>query len=569
MKVAMVGNPNVGKTALLNAITGGNFIVGNFPGTTVEKKEGKGKIHGKEIEFIDLPGTYGLNGATSLDEKIAREYILKENPDLILNVIDASNLERNLYLTLQLIEFGKPIIIALNLVDEAEKRGIQVDSKRLEELLGMPVVETIAVENVGVEELKMRILEGGKRGKIHTRSLEERIKRAGEIAKEVVKKKSAKRRLGDMFDEVFTDRYLGIPIFLSFMWMAFRFTYDVASPLVTLVDLGISDLSQLFSFSPLISDGVIRGVGSVLVFVPNIVFLFIALAILELSGYMARAVFVMDKVMEKFGLNGRSVVPLIMGFGCNVPAIMATRAIEDKNGRIVTILVNPFISCSARLPIFVLFAGAFFAGIESTVVMLMYLLGVFVALLSALFLRKFVFKGEGQFIMEFPSYRFPKVREIWMLTWNRTKHFLRKAGTVIFAMSIVIWFLTNYPSGEIRSSYAGMLGSLIQPLFSPMGWGWELSLALIMGFVAKEVVVETLGIVLGSPLAIANLMTPSQALGFMVFTLLYMPCVATLATIKAETESWKWTLFAVLYGIVIAYAFALIVTFLGGLTAWK
>ncbi|MBO8182072.1 MAG: ferrous iron transport protein B [Archaeoglobus sp.] len=561
----MVGNPNVGKTALLNAITGGDFIIGNFPGTTVEKKEGKGKIDGVEVEFIDLPGTYGLEDVSSPDEKIARDYILNEKPDLILNVVDASNLERNLYLTLQLMEFGRPIIVALNLVDEAKKKGIEIDSEKLGKILGMPVVETVAVENIGVDELKRKILEGGKKGIIHVKTLEERIEKAEEIARKVTKKKVVAKSVGDMLDEVFTDKYLGIPIFFAFMWMAFRFTYDVASPLVTLIDLVITQLSELFSAYPVISDGVITGVGSVLVFVPNIAFLFIALAILELSGYMARAVFIMDKTMERFGLNGRSVVPLIMGFGCNVPAIMAARAIEDKNARIVTILVNPFISCSARLPIYVLFAGAFFAGMESAVIMAMYLLGVLVALFSALLLRKFVFKGEGQFIMEFPSYRFPRLKDVWLLTWNRTKHFLQKAGTVIFAMSIVIWFLTNYPSSEIRYSYAGMLGYFIQPIFAPMGWGWELSLALIMGFVAKEVVVETLGIVLGNPAAIAGLLTPAQALGFMVFTLLYMPCLATLAAIKAETESWKWTIFAVSYGILIAYTLAFIVTALGGL----
>ncbi len=570
----MVGNPNVGKTALLNALTGGNFVIGNFPGTTVEKKEGKCKIDGKEIEFIDLPGTYSLKDASSPDERIARDFILNENPDLILNVLDASNLERNLYLTLQLLEFGRPVIVVLNLIDEAKNKGIEIDSRRLEKILGVPVVETIAVENVGIEELKEKILKGGVAinatnanaiHEIHARNLEERIERAEDIARKVSRKTMVSKTIGDMLDEVFTDKYVGIPIFLSFMWMAFRFTYDVASPLVSLIDLTISQLSDAFSTYPIVSNGIITGVGSVLIFVPNIAFLFIALAILELSGYMARAVFIMDKAMEFFGLNGRSVVPLIMGFGCNVPAVMATRAIEDRNTRIVTILVNPFISCSARLPIYVLFAGAFFTGMESTVIMLMYLLGVVLALFSALLLRKFVFKGESQFIMEFPSYKVPKLRDIWLLTWNRTKHFLRKAGTIIFAMSIVIWFMTNYPYPEIQYSYAGMIGKLIQPIFSPMGWGWELSLALVMGFVAKEVVVETLGIVLGSPMAISHLMTPIQALGFMIFTLLYMPCVATLAAIKAETESWKWTAFAVTYGILIAYAMAYLIILLGGL----
>ena len=569
MKVAMVGNPNVGKTALLNALTGGDFAVGNFPGTTVEKKIGRCKINGVEVEFVDLPGIYSMQ-ARSLDEKVARDYIVNENPDLILNVVDASNLERNLYLTLQLLEFKKPLIIVLNLIDEAKNKGIIIDSKKLEKILGVPVVETVATDGLGIDELKKKILQGGKVGvSFDIKDMEERIKIAEKIAREVTIKVRAKVDISEMLDEVFTDKYVGALIFFSFMWMVFRFTYDVASPFVNIIDVIISFVAKTISsssdslISSLIADGVVTGVGSVLIFVPNIAFLFIALSVLELSGYMARAVFVMDKTMERFGLTGRSVVPLIMGFGCNVPAIMATRAIEDRKVRLATIIVNPFISCSARLPIYVLFAGAFFVGFESVVIMFMYLLGVVLALVSALVLRKFIFKGEAEFIMEFPSYRIPKIKDVWRLTWSRTKHFLQKAGTVIFVMSIVIWYLTRFPGGNIHQSYAGMLGKMIQPVFAPMGWGWELSLALIMGFVAKEVVVETLGIVLGNPMKIASLLSPNQALGFMVFTLLYMPCLATLAAIRAEA-GWKWMMFAVLYGLAVAYVMAYVFTLLGG-----
>ncbi len=563
----MVGNPNVGKTALLNALTGGDFVVGNFPGTTVEKKIGKGRIDGREVEFVDLPGIYSLQ-AYSLDEKIARDYIINEKPDIILNVLDASNLERNLYLTLQLLEFKKPLIVVLNLIDEAKNRGIIVDSKKLEKILGVPVVETIAVDGFGIEELKKKILSGGKIGfSFDVKDMEDRLKLAEEIAKKVISKVKVRKGINEMLDEVFTDKYVGGLIFFSFMWMVFRFTYDVASPFVNAIDLGITTIVDSISkdslIASLIADGIITGVGSVLVFVPNIAFLFIALSFLELSGYMARAVFIMDKTMERFGLTGRAVVPLIMGFGCNVPAIMATRAIEDRNVRLATILVNPFISCSARLPIYVLFAGAFFTRFESVVIMFMYLLGVVLALFSALVLRKFILKGEAEFIMEFPPYRIPKIKDVWLLTWSRTKHFLQKAGTVILAMSIVIWYLTRFPSSDIHQSYAGMLGKIIQPLFAPMGWGWELTLALIMGFVAKEVVVETLGIVLGNPMKIASLILPNQALGFMVFTLLYMPCLATLAAIRAEA-GWRWMFFAVIYGLIVAYIMAFLVTLLGG-----
>ncbi len=560
MKIAMIGNPNVGKTALLNVLTGGNFEVGNFPGTTVEKKEGKAKIDGKEVTFVDLPGIYSLE-AYSLDEKVARDFLVEEKPDLILNVVNASNLERNLYLTLQLVDFGIPMILVLNMVDEAEKRGIFVDDEKLSEILGIPVVKTVAVKGLGIDDLRREIARGGGIPKIAVGGdLKSRLKVAEKIAREVVRVEKRGTDLTDVFDEVFMDRHLGIPIFMAFMWMMFTFTYSVAKPLTDLIALAFSFLSERVSSAggvvfSLIGGGILKGVGSVLVFLPNIAFLFLVLALLELSGYMPRAVYLMDGIMSSFGLTGRSVIPLIMGFGCNVPAVMATRSIEDDRVRIATILVNPFISCSARLPVYVLFAGVFFPSIGSAVIMGLYVFGVVVALLSALLFRKTLLRGEAEYIIELPPYRIPNLRDIWILTWNRTKHFLQKAGTVILAMSVLIWFLTNYPSPNIYHSYAGMLGRIMQPLFSPFGWNWQFVLAIIMGFVAKEVVVETLGI-LGTP--IAKLMSPSQALAFMVFTLLYMPCLATLATIKAEA-GWKWTLFAVIYSFSVAYVLALVV----------
>ena len=560
MKVAMVGNPNVGKTALLNALTGGNFEVGNFPGTTVEKKEGKAKIDGRDVIFVDLPGIYSLE-AQSLDEKVAKDFLVNEKPDLIINVVNASNLERNLYLTLQLVDFKIPMILVLNMIDEAEKRGIRVDADGLSKILGVPVVKTIAVKGIGINKLKREILKGGSVPKIEVGGdLKYRLKMAEEIVKEVVRIEKGRVDLTEVFDEVFMDKHLGIPIFIAFMWMMFTFTYTVASPLSKLIGSIFSTLSEhISSFNgvlfSLIGNGIIKGVGSVLVFLPNIAFLFIVLALLELSGYMPRAVYLMDRIMTAFGLTGRSVIPLIMGFGCNVPAVMATRTIEDDRVRIATILVNPFISCSARLPIYVLFAGVFFPSIGSAVIMGLYVFGVVVALISALIFRKFLLRGEAEYIIELPPYRIPNWKDVWILTWNRTKHFLQKAGTVILAMSVVIWFLTNFPTASIDKSYAGMLGRLLQPLFAPMGWDWQFVLAILMGFVAKEVVVETLGI-LNTP--VAQIMSPSQALAFMVFSLLYMPCVATLATIKAEA-GWKWTIFAVIYSFVVAYAVALAV----------
>ena len=559
MRVALVGNPNVGKTTLINALTGGNFIVGNFPGVTVEKKEGKAIINGKEVIFVDLPGIYSLQ-VRSLDEKVARDYLIKEKPDLVVNVLNATCLERNLYLTLELTDFGIPMIVVLNMVDEAEKLGISIDADKLSQILGVPVVKTVANKGIGIDELKREILKGGAKPKKLGDSFEEKVKIAENIAKEVIEIVKVKADFNEALDEVFMDKHLGIPIFLSLMWMVFVFTYSVAQPIVDLLDGIFSDLSNLFSakdgwFYSLIGDGIISGVGSVLVFLPNITFLFIALAVLELSGYMPRAVYLMDSLMSKFGLNGRAIIPLIMGFGCNVPAVLATRSIEDDKVRIATALVNPFMSCSARLPIYVLFVGVFFPKNGSVVIMSLYIIGVVVALLSALLFRKVLLKGEAEYIIELPPYRLPNPKELWILTWSRVRHFLEKAGTVILAMSVVLWFITHYPSGDIRYSVAGMIGRALQPLFTPMGWSWELVLALIMGFVAKEVVVETISI-LGVNLS--EVMSPIQALSFMLFTLLYMPCFATLAVIKSEI-GWKWAIFAVLYSFTVAYLIALIV----------
>jgi len=564
LKIAMVGNPNVGKTSLLNALTGGDFSVGNFPGVTVEKKEGKGVIGGKTVTFVDLPGIYSFQ-TESLDEKVARDYLKNEKPDLILNVVNALNLERNLYFTLQLTEFGIPMIVVLNMIDEAEKEGIRIDAERLSEILGVPVVKTSAVRGVGIEELKREILKGGRVPRAFRGNLEDIIRTAEKIAREVtVAEKPEKSEIDEAFDEVFMDRHLGIPIFLSFMWMMFVFTYSVAQPLNDLLSVTFDTMASYIAsfdgwFFSMLGNGVIAGVGSVLSFVPNIAFLFLFLSMLELSGYMPRAVFLVDGFMSRFGLNGRAVIPLIMGFGCNVPAILATRSIEDRKVRTTTALINPFMSCSARLPIYVLFAGVFFPKMGSAVIMSMYLIGVLIALASALILRKTLLKGESEFIMELPPYMLPNPKELWIMTWSRTKHFIQKAGTVILAMSVVVWYITTYPGGSIEESYAAMLGKAIQPIFSPMGWSWELVLALISGFVAKEVVVATIGVL---NIDIQSVMTSHQAFAYMLFTLLYMPCIATIAAIRAEIGT-RWAAFAVIFSFSVAYVIALIATGVG------
>lgn len=558
LKVAMVGNPNVGKTSLLNALTGGDFSVGNFPGVTVEKKVGKGVINGKDVIFVDLPGIYSLQ-TDNLDEVVTRDYLLEEKPDLIINVVNSLNLERNLYLTLQLTEFGIPMIVVLNMTDEAEKEGIRIDAAKLSEILRVPVVKTSAVNGEGLDELRREILKRGRVPRAFHGPLEDKIKMAEKIAKEVVRVIKTGKVVEEILDEVFMDKHLGIPIFLSIMWMMFIFTYTIAEPINNLLDEAFGYLSTYIAgfdgwFFSMLGDGVVTGVGSVLSFVPSIAFLFLFMSFLELSGYMPRAVFLVDGFMSRFGLNGRSVIPLIMGFGCNVPAILATRSIEDRRVRITTILVNPFMSCSARLPIYVLFAGAFFPKNGSIVIMALYLIGVLIALISALTLRSTLLKGESEFIIELPPYMLPTPKELWLMTWVRTKHFIQKAGTVILVMSVVIWYITNYPGGSIETSYAATMGKVIQPLFSPMGWSWELVLALISGFVAKEVVVATIGVL---NVDITSIMLPHQAFAYMLFTLLYMPCIATIAAIRAEIGS-RWAVFAVLFSFSVAYTVSLI-----------
>ncbi len=559
MRVALVGNPNVGKTALINSLTGGNFTVGNFPGVTVEKKEGKALIDGKEVVFIDLPGVYSLQ-AKSLDEKVTRDFLVKEKPDLIINVVNASNLERNLYLTLELTDFQIPMILVLNMVDMAERRGIKIDSKRLSEILGVPVVECVANRGLGVEELKREILKGGKVPKRVGGSFEEKVKVAERIAREVV---VVRRRitLSEMLDDVFMDKILGLPIFFSLMWMMFTFTFDVASPLVDAIDLLFSNLVDLISNQGPIFEilaSVVKGVGSVLVFLPNITFLFVALSILELSGYMPRAVYLLDSIMSKFKLQGRSIISMIMGFGCNVPAVLATRSIEDNRIRKATVLAIPFMSCSARLPIYVLFTGVFFPKIGNLVVMSLYLLGVSVGLMSALLFRTLIFKGDAEYIIELPHYMLPNPREVLMLTWSRVKHFLEKAGTVIVGMGVLLWFITSYPSGNIGNSYAGLIGKLIQPIFHPMGWDYKLVVALLTGFVAKEVVVETINLLHVN----ISSMSPVQALSYMAFASLYIPCLATIAVIRGEM-GFKWAIFSVFYTFSVAYLVSLTITGVG------
>ncbi|HOP09092.1 MAG TPA: ferrous iron transport protein B [Candidatus Methanofastidiosa archaeon] len=647
--IALAGNPNVGKTTLFNSLTGTRQHVGNWPGVTVEKKVGTARHKGRDITIVDLPGTYSLS-AYSLDELVTRDYIIKGRPDAVIHILDASNLERNLYLTIQLLELDVNVVLALNMYDIVKNRGDTIDVEMLSKNLGVPVVETVASTGEGIEELIDAALRLPKEGieryrPFYGEDLEERISKVMDVLggddkvtprfprrwlaikvleedKEVLKllegsevEPKLKRYMdgvgqntelelvnrryenvrcvmsgscklsdggmdpSDMLDKVVTNKYLGIPIFLAMMWAAFEMTFKVAEPFTIMIDKFFSWLMVLITenvgngtIASLLGDGIIGGVGSVLVFVPNIFLLFLIISLLEDSGYLARAAFVMDKVMSRIGLHGKSFIPLLIGFGCSVPAIMACRSIEDNKDRIITILSTPFITCGARFPVYVLFAGAFFADSEGTVVFSMYLLSILMAIVSVILLRRFIFKGEkSPFILEIPPYRMPTMRSALLHMWDRGKMYLKKAGTIIFLGAIIIWVLASFPPGvEYGSgdSFVGMIGKVLEPLISPLGFDWKIAVALTLGFVAKEIVVGSLGTLYGTgenddllrdQLRNDPSMTPLTSLGVMIFTLIYVPCLATVAIIRKETNSWKWTLFSILYSMSLAWVITFVV----------
>jgi ferrous iron transport protein B len=666
--VALAGNPNSGKTTIFNNLTGARQHVGNWPGVTVEKKEGQFVSEGKVVRVVDLPGTYSL-GAYSEDEAVARDYILFEKPDVVINIVDATNLERNLYLTTQLLEMGANVVITLNMYDELKAKHMDIDVAKLSKLLGVPVVPTVATRNEGMKELVTRtlqaaktkdrkrlkvnygkemeaelaaieedilsnpklaekftsrwlavkVLEGDKgvlKGLEKYSNLErlltkrdEAVKRLesiwgediesliadrrygfiGGLAKEVVtRRQTTEDRLSssDKIDRIITNRYLGIPIFLLAMWAVFQFTFKVGGPLIGWIEsffewfggvggtwlesVGTSELLR-----SLIVNGIIGGVGSVLVFIPNIFLLFFAISLLEDSGYMARTAYIVDRFMHSLGLHGKSFIPLLIGFGCNVPAIMATRTLEKKRDRLITILINPLMSCAARLPVYVLFAGAFFSASQGLVIFSLYLLGLALAILMGVLFKRFMFKGEtSHFVMELPPYRIPTLKSTFIHMWERGNSFIRKAGTIIFAVVVLIWVLSNLPVGveyASQESILGRIGSFVAPIFKPAGFGtWEAAVALVFGILAKEVVVGTLGVIYGVEEAgltevIAHYWTPLSAYAFMVMTLIYIPCVATIGTIKRETNSWGWTAFALGYSLVLGWLMAVLVYQVGRL----
>ncbi len=663
---ALVGNQNCGKTTLFNRLTGSNQHVGNFPGVTVEKKEGHILKH-KNATIVDLPGIYSLSPYTS-EEVVTRDFAVKEHPDAIINIVDATNIERNLYLTLQLMELGIPMIIALNMMDEVRQSGNSIDVKKLSAHLGIPVVPISASKNEGISDLldvSMKVVTEKKPpvkldfcvGPVHkaihsiahliedqarvydyptrfaatklvegdgpmTETLgitENQQHIIDHIVEEmefelgtdreaaladmrysyiekicadcVTRHQETKEQIrSEKIDRVLTHKYLGIPIFLGIMLVIFWLTFTViGAPLQKLLGQGIDWLTAEFAgllaranVSPwlqsLLIDGVCAGVGSVLSFLPIIVLLFFFLSLLEDSGYMARVAFVMDKLLRKIGLSGRSFVPMLIGFGCSVPAIMATRTLSSERDRKMTIVLTPFMSCSAKLPIYGMITAAFFPKHGGVVMFSIYVLGMIVAVLSGLLLKKTIFRGNPiPFVMELPAYRMPSPKSVLLHMWEKAKDFIRKAFTIIFIAAIVIWFLQSFDwslnmVSDSSTSILASIGSVIAPIFIPLGFNdWRASTALITGLTAKESVVSTLTILTGAANdtqlggILQSIFSPLSAFSFLAFTILYMPCVAAFAATKRELGSLKSAVATALYQTGVAYLVALVIFQVGSL----
>jgi len=715
ISVALAGNPNAGKTSLFNAITGAHHKVGNYPGVTVEKREGIHDFRDARFRFIDLPGIYSLT-AYSLDEVVARDFLLEERPDIVVDVLDSTNLERNLYLCQQFQELGIPVVGALNMSDEAEAKGLRIDGDLLSQTLGIPLVKTVGTNGEGAERLleavlaavaapavtasavaaaeasplkmphygdeiesrlgplteaiasdkafaeryparwlAIKLLENdsnaGEKLASHARGAEitarakadrdwlaKHFGREAEIIvteqrygyirgaiREAVKQAPISRvPLTERIDRVLMNRVLGLPIFFLIIWGIFKLTFALGQYPAALLDRLFTMLAEGAEraipaglLRSLIVDGIIQGVGGVFSFVPLIVLLFLAISILEDTGYMSRAAFLTDKILHAFGLHGQSFMPLMLGFGCSVPAIMATRTVKSPKDRIATILAVPFMSCGAKLPVYVLLAGTFFPAHADNAVMLIYLAGVLLSLASTIFLRKTVLRGETTpFVMELPPYRRPTWRGVFWHVWGKTLNYIRKAGTVILAASILIWALTTFPAPRdepakaealraelsagmagadqtsvqaavdaalkeyrLESSAAGAIGKLMSPILRPLGLNWKVGIALIPGFAAKELVVSTLGILYGTDTTdveeTASLkaalrrdpgMTPLAAVVLMAIILIMPPCFASLATIRAEAGD-RWMIFQVCYALVLAWTVGFLVNLVGGAIA--
>lgn len=668
LTIALAGNPNCGKTSLFNLLTKSRQHIGNWPGVTVEKKEGTLKFKGESYKVIDLPGTYSL-GAYSEDEIVARNYILKDKPDVVINVVDATNLERNLYLTTQLIEMGANVVIALNMIDQAEALNIEIDTNKLSKRLGVPIIKTSALKNRGIEELietsihlkkneklininygediedeiktlsslletyknklefpvnwtALKLLENDEYIKDKIKQLnapsifnkleesnktieknigfeadmsivDKRYSFISSITEDVIKKPSEKQvTTTEKIDKIVTNKYLGIPIFALIMYCLYELTFiigagiqewfgDIIAKAGVIVSEWFSNMGAPELLVGFIDKGLFGGVGAVLSFLPLIMVMYFLLGLLEDSGYMARAAYVMDRLMRGLGLHGKTFVSMIVSVGCNVPGIMSTRTLENKKDRMIAILINPFISCGARMPIYAVFVEAFFPTHQGLVLFSLYVLGIIVALISGKIFSKTLFKGESSyFVMELPAYRMPSIKDVFLLMWEKAGAFFKKAGMIIFPMMIVLWALSVLPLGvepNSEHSILGMIGSFVAPLFVLAGYGtWQAGVSLITGILAKESVVATMGMVYagveeGEALinVIQQVFTPLSAISFLVMTLLYTPCLAALGAIKRETNSMKWTIFSAVYTFVIALVLSTLVYQVGLLLGFQ
>jgi len=712
LSIALAGNPNSGKTTIFNNMTGTRQKVGNWPGVTVEKKEGSINKSGYDLKIIDLPGTYSLT-PFSIEEIVARNFILDERPDVVIDIIDASNLERSLYLATQLREIDCKVLFALNMADVSRTRGIKIDDKKLSELLAVPVVFTIGNKNKGIETLLEKAIELAesdavipkKRKVKYSKDIEDSIakmeqfienhaadsipynvrwtaiklleddkivkervlEKTGKIGEDILREIDNHRKfLVDRFDDdpeivmtderygfiagiimevlttstkqrvdisrnvdlVLTNRFIGFPIFIFFIWAMFQLTFSLGAYPMDWINSGIGLFSKLLVHvlpdnivKDFLINGIIAGVGSVIIFLPNILILFFCIALFEDTGYMSRAAFLMDKIMHLIGLHGKSFIPMLMGFGCNVPAIMASRTLESEKDRTLTILITPFMSCSARLPVYIILAGAFFGAKAGTVIFGIYLLGIILSIITGRLFRSTLLRGaDAPFVMELPPYRIPMIKSLLIHMWDRSKIFIKKMGGYILIGSVVVWTLSAFPlnisysknydleikqvktyfqtemeaaqesdkallahkrdvavaelitekkAEKAEKSFMGRIGKVVAPVFSPIGIDWRGSVALLTGFVAKEIVVSTMGILYAADdredsealkhALLSSGMTPIGALAMMVFVLLYMPCLATLAAIRRETASLKWMIFSISYSTLLAWGMAFLV----------
>ena len=620
MKVALTGNPNTGKSTIFNEITGARQKIGNWPGVTVDKKEGHVSYDGKEIHVIDLPGTYSVN-ARSPEEKIVIDFLLEEKMDLVVDVIDSSNIERNLFLTVQLLEKGIPMLLDLNMQDEAKRRGIKLDIKKLENILGYPVLVTVARDGKSIKNLlhvftsiSMDSYGPSDRLKAHIAKINE-IEASGltgndlqeaiikqryafidEILSEVAEFSNVGPSFTEKVDAFLANGVLALPLFLAILYAVFQITFEwIGQPIADALDdfiagdftdwvTGALEGAEVADWmQALLVDGIIGGVGSVLVFVPLIFILFFCLSFLDGTGYMARVAFIMDPIMRRVGLSGKSVMPLMIGFGCGVPSIMGARALDNEKDRILSILAAPFLTCGAKLPIMALFAAMFFPDNAANVVFVMYIVGVVMAILSTKLLTATKYKDEtATFLLELPPYRMPDMKTVLLETWDKGKGYLVKAGTIIFAGCVIIWFLGAFNFDgmveEQSESFLASIGAVVGALFTFHGFGnWEAGAAVISGILAKESVVSTIGVLYGladvsaeaedavetaealGTTGMAAAFTSLSALAFMVFSQLYTPCVTALGTIKKETNSWKMMFFAAGYMFALAWVVSLIV----------